>query len=229
MMTAFLSGEIYRRIVQRNLTIKMPAGVPPAVAKSFAALIPAFITLTVFLLINAAVTQIFHTNLHDVIYHTVQAPLVGLGSGIIPTLIAVFFIQILWFFGLHGQIIINSVMDPIWNTLQVENLVAYTAGKEIPHIISKPFMEIYTVGMGGTGMTLAIVIAILLFMKSKQMKQISKLGLAPGIFNVNEPVIFGLPIVMNPIIIIPWVIAPMVVTLVTYLAMSAGIVPLLPA
>lgn len=86
-------------------------------------------------------------------------------------------------------------------------------------------MEIYTVGMGGTGMTLAIVIAILLFMKSKQMKQISKLGLAPGIFNVNEPVIFGLPIVMNPIIIIPWVIAPMVVTLVTYLAMSAGIVP----
>ncbi len=90
-------------------------------------------------------------------------------------------------------------------------------------------MEIYTVGMGGTGMTLAIVIAILLFMKSKQMKQISKLGLAPGIFNVNEPVIFGLPIVMNPIIIIPWVIAPMVVTLVTYLAMSAGIVPLLPA
>ena len=77
-------------------------------------------------------------------------------------------------------------------------------------------MEIYTVGMGGTGMTLAIVITILLFMKSKQMKQISKLGLAPGIFNVNEPVIFGLPIVMNPIIIIPWVIAPMVVTLVTY-------------
>ena len=57
-------------------------------------------------------------------------------------------------FGLHGQIIINSVMDPIWNTLQVENLAAYTAGKEIPHIISKPFMEIYTVGMGGTGMTL---------------------------------------------------------------------------
>lgn len=181
MITAFLSGEIYRRIVQKNLTIKMP--------------------------------------------HAIQAPLVGLGSGIIPTLIAVFFIQILWFFGLHGQIIINSVMDPIWNTLQVENLSAYTAGKEIPHIISKPFMEIYTVGMGGTGMTLAIVFTILIFMKSRQMKQVSKLGLAPGIFNVNEPIIFGLPIVMNPIIIVPWVLAPMVVTLVTYLAMSAGLVP----
>ncbi|TCN21443.1 PTS cellobiose transporter subunit IIC [Mesobacillus foraminis] len=225
MLTAFTSAEIYRKIVQKNFTIKMPAGVPPAVAKSFAALIPAFITLTVFLLINVLVTLAFNTNMHDVIYNAVQAPLVGLGSGIIPTLIAVFFIQILWFFGLHGQIIINSVMDPIWNTLQIENLEAYTAGKEIPHIISKPFMEIYTVGMGGTGMTLAVIIAILLFMKSKQMKQVGKLGLAPGLFNVNEPIIFGLPIVMNPIIIVPWILAPMIVTLVTYLAMSSGLVP----
>ncbi|MFS0637625.1 PTS cellobiose transporter subunit IIC [Mesobacillus foraminis] len=225
MLTAFTSAEIYRKIVQKNFTIKMPAGVPPAVAKSFAALIPAFITLTVFLLINVLVTLAFNTNMHDVIYNAVQAPLVGLGSGIIPTLIAVFFIQILWFFGLHGQIIINSVMDPIWNTLQIENLEAYTAGKEIPHIISKPFMEIYTVGMGGTGMTLAVIIAVLLFMKSKQMKQVGKLGLAPGLFNVNEPIIFGLPIVMNPIIIVPWILAPMIVTLVTYLAMSSGLVP----
>ncbi len=74
-------------------------------------------------------------------------------------------------------------------------------------------------------MTLAIVFTILIFMKSRQMKQVSKLGLAPGIFNVNEPIIFGLSIVMNPIIIVPWVLAPMVVTLVTYLAMSAGLVP----
>jgi len=225
MITAFIAGEIYRTIVQKNITIKMPPGVPPAVAKSFAALIPAVLTLTFFLLVNVIVTAAFDTNLHDVIYKAIQAPLVGLGSGIIPTLIAVFFIQILWFFGLHGQIIINSVMDPIWNTLQVENLTAYTSGQEIPHIISKPFMEIYTVGMGGTGMTLAVVFAILLFMKSKQMKQVAKLGLGPGIFNVNEPIIFGLPIVMNPLIIVPWIISPMIVTLVTYFAMSTGIVP----
>lgn len=225
MMTAFLATEIYRRIVQKNITIKMPPGVPPAVAKSFAALIPAFITLTIFLGINIFVTQLFNTNMHDVIYKAVQAPLVGLGSGIVPTLIAVFFIQILWFFGLHGQVIINSVMDPIWNTLMIENLEAYTAGNPVPNIISKPFIEIYTVGMGGTGMTLAVVLAILLFMKSKQMKQVGKLGLGPGIFNVNEPIIFGLPIVMNPIIIVPWILAPMIVTLVSYFAMSSGLVP----
>jgi PTS system cellobiose-specific IIC component len=225
MMTAFLSAEIYRRIVQRNITIKMPPGVPPAVAKSFAALIPAVLTLTVFLAINVFVSQLFHTNMHDVIYQAVQAPLVGLGSGIIPTLIAIFFIQILWFFGLHGQVIINSVMDPIWNTLMIENLEAYTNGEPVPNIISKPFIEIFTVGMGGTGMTLAVVFAILLFMKSQQLKQVRKLGIGPGLFNVNEPIIFGLPIVMNPLIIVPWILSPMIVTLVTYFSMASGLVP----
>jgi len=225
MIVAFSAGEIYRLVVQKDITIKMPAGVPPAVSRSFSALIPALITLSIFLIINIIVTQGFKTNMHDVIYHAIQAPLVGLGSGIVPTLIAIFVTQILWFFGLHGQIIINSVMDPIWNTLSLENLNAYMDTGKVPHVISKQFIDIYTVGMGGTGMTLAVVVAMLFFMKSKQLKQVGKLAIGPGLFNVNEPVIFGLPIVMNPLILFPWFIAPMVVTLVTYLAMSTGIVP----
>ncbi|KMY21996.1 PTS cellobiose transporter subunit IIC [Bacillus sp. FSL K6-4563] len=225
MITGFLSAEIYRYFVQKKFVINMPQGVPPAVAKSFAALIPATLTLTTFLLINIIITQGFKTNMHDLIYHAIQAPLVGLGSGIIPTLIAVFFIQILWFFGLHGQIIINSVMDPIWNTLSIQNLESYTKTGEVPNIISKQFIEIYTVGMGGTGMTLAVVFTILIFLKSKQLKQVAKLGLGPGLFNVNEPIIFGLPIVMNPLILIPWILAPMVITCISYFAMASGIVP----
>ncbi|MGM9985932.1 MAG: PTS cellobiose transporter subunit IIC [Bacillaceae bacterium] len=224
-ITAFLATEIYRKVVQKDITIKMPAGVPPAVSKSFAALIPAFITLTTFLAIHAIVTLVFKTNLHDVIYDVIQKPLTGFGSGIIPTLVIVFLTQILWFFGLHGQIIVNSVMDPIWNTLAIENVDAYTKTGEVPNIISKPFMDVFTVGMGGTGMTLAVIVAILLFMKSKQMKQVAKLGAGPGIFNVNEPIIFGLPVVMNPLIIIPWVISPMVVVTFTYIVMRIGLVP----
>ncbi|MCY7467321.1 PTS cellobiose transporter subunit IIC [Bacillus safensis] len=225
MITGFLSAEIFRYFVQKKFVINMPQGVPPAVSKSFAALIPATLTLTTFLFINIIITQGFKTNMHDLIYHAIQAPLVGLGSGIIPTLIAVFFIQILWFFGLHGQIIINSVMDPIWNTLSIQNLESYTKTGEVPNIISKQFIEIYTVGMGGTGMTLAVVFTILIFLKSKQLKQVAKLGLGPGLFNVNEPIIFGLPIVMNPLILIPWILAPMVITCITYFAMASGIVP----
>ena len=225
MIAAFAAGEIYRKVVQKDIAIKMPAGVPPAVAKSFAALIPAFITLTAFLAVHAIIALVFNTNLHDVIYQMLQKPLTGLGSGIIPTLILVFITQILWFFGLHGQIIVNSVMDPIWHTLALENLDAYTATGEVPNIISKPFMDVFTVGMGGTGMTLAVIAAILIFVKSKQMKQVAKLGAGPGIFNVNEPIIFGLPVVMNPMIIVPWILAPMVVTAFSYFVMSVGIVP----
>lgn len=225
MITGFLSGEIYRFVVQKNWTIKMPDGVPPAVAKSFSALVPALLTLTVFLLLNIGVTSLFNTNLHDVIFNVVQQPLVKLGNGLVPTLIAIFFVQLFWFFGLHGQVIVNSVMDPIWNTLSLENLNAYTATGEVPNIISKQFVEIYTVGLGGSGSTLAVIVAILLFLKSKQLKQIGKLSLGPGIFNVNEPVIFGLPIVMNPLIMIPWIVAPLITVTVTYFAMSTGLVP----
>lgn len=225
MIAAFLAAEIYCRITKRGWQIKMPDGVPPAVSKSFAALIPAVLTLTIFLLINAFVTGILNANLHDVVYEIIQKPLVGLGSSLPATLLALFFVQFLWFFGLHGQIIVNSVMDPIWNTLMLDNLEAYKAGETLPHIITKPFMETFTVGLGGSGMTLAVVLIMAFVMKKKQYKDIGCLSLAPGIFNVNEPAIFGLPIVLNATILIPWVIAPIIVTTMNYLVMAAGIVP----
>lgn len=225
MLAAFIATEIYVRFVKKGLVIKMPEGVPPAVARSFAAMIPAILTLTIFALLNAFVIGVFNTNLHDVVYEVIQKPLVGLGSGLPATLIALFFVQFLWFFGLHGQILVNSVMDPIWNTLMLDNLEAYKAGQPLPHIITKPFMEIFTVGMGGSGMTLMVVILMAFFMKSRQLKDVGRLALGPGIFNVNEPVIFGMPMVLNAAIFIPWIITPLIVTTFNYLVMAADIVP----
>ncbi|MFS1663648.1 PTS cellobiose transporter subunit IIC [Streptococcus sp. zg-JUN1979] len=225
MITAFVAAEIYSRISNKGWQIKMPDSVPPAVSKSFAALIPGTLTLTFFLLLHAALTGLFKVNLHDLIYQVIQAPLVGLGSSIGATLIAVFLIQVLWFFGLHGQILVNSVMDPIWNTLNLENLEAYKAGEQVPHIISKAFMETFTVGLGGSGMTLAVVLIMAFILKKKMYRDVGRLALGAGIFNVNEPVIFGLPIVMNATILIPWVLAPIVVTSLNYLVMAIGLVP----
>ncbi|MDT2479215.1 PTS cellobiose transporter subunit IIC [Enterococcus avium] len=225
MIAAFVAAEIYCRVTKRGWQIRMPDGVPPAVTKSFAAMIPAILTLTVFLVINAVMVGAFNANLHDVIYDVIQKPLTGLGSSLPATLVSIFFIQFLWFFGLHGQIIVNSVMDPIWNTLMLDNLEAYKAGDTLPHIVTKPFMETFTVGLGGSGMTLAVVIILAFLMKKKQYTDIGRLALGPGIFNVNEPVIFGLPIVLNATILIPWVLAPIVVTTLNYLVMAAGIVP----
>jgi PTS system cellobiose-specific IIC component len=225
MIAAFLAGEIYCRVTKRGWQIKMPDGVPPAVTKSFAALIPAIVTLTIFLILNAIMTGVFHANLHDVIYELIQKPLTGLGSSLPATLLALFLVQFLWFFGLHGQIIVNSVMDPIWNTLMLDNLEAYQNGEALPHIVTKPFMETFTVGLGGSGMTLAVVILMAFVLKKKQYRDVGRLALAPGIFNVNEPAIFGMPIVLNATILIPWVVAPLIVTTFNYLVMAAGLVP----
>ena len=148
-------------------------------------------------------------------------------NNVIDELIAVFLVQILWFFGLHGQVIVNSVMDPIWLSTAQDNYAAFTDGaSELPHIVTKPFMETYTVGMGGSGSTLIVVVLMAFFMKSRQMKDVGRLALGPGIFNVNEPAIFGLPIVLNAAIFIPWVLAPMVTTAFNYIMISTGIFPM---
>ncbi|WP_027108121.1 PTS cellobiose transporter subunit IIC [Lacticigenium naphthae] len=226
MIASFIAAEIYVRLTKSGLTIKMPEQVPSAVARSFSAVIPAIITLGSFTLLNAFVNAVMNTNLHDLIFTTVQQPLTALGSGLPATLVAIFFVQILWFFGLHGQVIVNSVMDPIWNTLMLDNLEAFEAGETLPHIVTKPFIEIYTVGMGGSGMTLIVVIMMAFVMKSRQLKDVGRLALAPGLFNVNEPVTFGMPIVLNATILIPWVLAPIAVTSFNYAMMSAGIFPI---
>ncbi|NLQ38759.1 PTS cellobiose transporter subunit IIC [Streptococcus mutans] len=225
MITAFVAAELYSRFSNKGWQIKMPDTVPPAVAKSFAALIPGTLTLSIFLALNAVLSGVFKVNLHDIIYKIIQQPLVGLGSSIGATLVALFFIQLLWFFGLHGQILVNSVMDPIWNTLNLENLEAYKAGRAVPHIISKSFMETFTVGLGGSGMTLAVVLIMAFVLKKKMYKDVGRLALGAGIFNVNEPVIFGLPIVMNATILIPWILSPLIVTVINYLVMVIGLVP----
>ena len=223
---SFLAAYLYSVIVKKNWTIKMPPSVPPAVSKSFAALIPAVITLSIFLIVRIVFTFTPWGNVHDFVYEIIQSPLTNLGKGLIATLIAIFAIQLLWFFGLHGQIIVNSVMDPIWNTLSLENFTAFQAGSELPNVVTKQFIETFTVGLGGTGMTLIVILSILAFAKSKQLKEVGKLAAPAGIFNVNEPVIFGLPIVLNPMIVIPWILGPVLATLVAYLAMASGLVPL---
>lgn len=225
MFTAILASEIYRWVVHKNWVIKMPASAPPAVAKSFSALIPMILTLSFFLVLRVAFTFTSFGNVHDFIYTAIQKPLTLLGGGLIATLIAQLIIQMLWFIGLHGQIIINTVMGPIWSTLALENVQAIEQGLPAPNIITMPFIETFTVSLGGTGMTLGVIAAILVFAKSKSLKEVGKLAGPAGIFNVNEPVIFGLPIVMNPIFLIPWVVAPLVCITITYFSMKVGIVP----
>ncbi|MBU5266991.1 PTS cellobiose transporter subunit IIC [Virgibacillus proomii] len=223
--TAFFSAELYNFFVKKNWIIKMPAGVPNAVSKSFSALIPITLTLTLFLIVRILFSYTGFETVQNFIYTIIQQPLTKLGSGLPATILAVLLIQLFWFFGLHGQIIINSVFDPIWYTLNEQNLSAFQAGSELPNIVTKQFIDSFLVGMGGSGMTLAVIILIFIIGRSRQIKELGKLGAPAGLFNVNEPIIFGLPIIMNPLVIIPWLLAPVVVTVITYFAMATGLCP----
>lgn len=229
-IVAFISAQLYVWFNKKGFVIKMPEGVPPAVSKSFSALIPAIGTLSIFLGINAVVVGVFSANLHDIIYNVIQKPLTGLGTSLPGTIVAIFFVQFLWFFGLHGQVIVNSVFEPFWQANMLDNakLTAESAAAlaEKGHIVTKSFMDTFTVGLGGSGSTLIVVLMMAFMMKNKQYRDVGRLSLAPGIFNVNEPVIFGLPIVMNAAIFIPWLLAPLVSVLIAYLGFSSGIVPL---
>ena len=230
MIAAFLAAKLYVYFTQKGFVITMPDGVPPAVSKSFSALFPVLGTLLPFLIGNAIMVGVFDTNLHDVIYNIIQKPLTGLGTSLPGTIIAVFFVQFLWFFGLHGQVIVNSVFEPFWQTNGLDNAELLkkgnTALQEHGHIVTKSFMDTFTVSLGGSGSTLIVLILIMVVMTKKQYKEVARLAIAPGIFNVNEPVIFGLPMVMNATLFIPWILAPLVSVVIAYAGFASGLVPL---
>lgn len=216
---ALVSTEIYRSIIQKDITIKMPAGVPPSVAKSFVALIPAFVIILFFWLVRIGIQQTSFENIHNVVKDLLQQPLSSLSGTLIGTLVVIFFYNLLWTTGLHGATIVGGVMAPIWLAATAENAAATAAGKEVPNIFTNQFIEIF-INMGGSGATLALVVGMVLFAKSKQLKQLGRLGIAPGIFGINEPIIFGMPIVMNPVMIIPFILTPLAIVISTYVGME---------
>lgn len=222
-VTAFIATEIYCRISRRGFTIKMPDSVPPMIAESFVAIIPGAAPLFLFNLIRYLFTFTSWGNAVDFVYEMLQRPLMGLGGTLPAVLIAVFFTQLFWWFGIHGTIVINSIIDPIMSALAIENYEAYLAGaEELPHIINTTFMGVFV----NQGMQLGVSIVMAFFIaKSIRMKKTMKTVIAPSIFNVSEPMTFGLPVVMNPLTFIPWILAPLASTAISYFAISAGMVP----
>lgn len=224
MILALISTEIFRKIVQKNLVIRMPAGVPPAVSRSFMALVPAFAVLLVIWIIRLLMELTSFESLHNVVKDLLQTPLEALGGTLIGALVAVLLVQLLWSVGLHGAAIVGGVLGPIWLSLMDQNRVAFTAGKELPNVVTSQFFDLW-IYIGGSGATLSLVFMMLFMAKSAQLKGIGRLAIGPGIFNINEPVTFGMPIVLNPLLIIPFILAPVVITIITYLAMQFGIAP----
>ncbi|MDG3142082.1 PTS transporter subunit EIIC [Streptococcus suis] len=227
LVIGFMSTFVYAALTKRNITIKLPETVPPAVNKAFAAIIPG----TAAIYISAIVAYIAFTftglALGDLISTYIQKPLMGLSQGIGSVIFLTFLVQLFWFFGLHGHNVLAPVMDGIYGVALNENTAVYEATKnvsELPWDWTRGSFDAYA-QMGGSGVTLALLIAIFIFSKREEHKTIAKLSAPMGVFNINEPIIFGMPIVLNPIFVIPWLIVPPICAAIGYVATATGLIP----
>lgn len=223
MITAILAVEISRWVEQRGWTIKMPDSVPSNVARSFTALIPAFFVIVIFDLIRIGFSFTAYDTAQAFIFQILQTPLTVLGSSLPATIVVLLFEGLLWSFGIHGSNIVGAVMQPIWLSLTADNAAAFSAHEALPHIVNYQFYSNF-IKVGGAGGTLGLAILCVFVAKSAQFKTLGKLAIAPGIFNINEPLIFGIPIVLNPVMMIPFIITPVVLAIVAYFAMATGLV-----
>ena len=226
-ISSIISVEIYTWFIRKNIVIKMPENVPPAVAKSFVALIPTLALMTGTLIVRLILENTSLQNVHELLKVILTTPLKTLVGSWWGLAIIIAVIQLFWIAGLHGSTIILGMIGPVLGLLGDQNRLAYEAGAEIPNIIGGPFFDIF-ISLGGGGGTFALAFLLAFVSRSRQLKEIGKISVGAAFFNINEPIIFGLPIVMNPYLIIPFFITPLVTGLIGYFSVATGLLPKLP-
>lgn len=223
-LTGILTARIYCTVLDKNITIKLPAGVPGNVMNSFIGIIPALIIAVVFLLINVLFTFTPFENIFNCMYTLLQAPLQSLAGNIGSMIVLVVVCQILWFFGIHGSMTVLSVIFPLWISMYAENAAAVAAGGEVLNPINVTFFDFTTIG--GCGCTLGLSLLLCFMSKSKISKEYGKLFLPCGIFNINEPMVYSMPLMLNPLFLVPFILAPLLSVLIAYVCICVlGIVP----
>ena len=224
LFTALVSVELFHFTIKQNWTIKMPQGIPDMVAESFNVLIPSGFVVLVFFLIRVLFSLTTIGTAYNFIYQILQIPLKNVGNSLGSVFLYILLASILWCFGINGPAVVNSVWSPILFVLTQDNLKAFQNGQTLPHIYTEQFIEDFST-YGGGGSILSLLIVMLIIGKSKRIKELSKLTIVPSIFGIGEPLIYGLPIVLNPIITIPFVITPLVNVLISGMAFSTHLVP----
>lgn len=213
--------ELCRFLKERNIGIKLPEQVPEKIRQSFNLLIPALVVILTLYPLNLLLQSQFGMLLPEAIM-AVFKPLISAADSLPAILFATFLAHALWFAGIHGAAIVGGIMAPFFLVNLGLNQDALAAGQPLTHIFIEGFWSFFIV-LGGSGATFALV---LLYIRSKSahLRSIGKLGLVPACFNINEPVIFGSPIVMNPVLFIPFVVAPMVNATIAYSAAKMDLI-----
>jgi len=220
-VVAIYVTELTRFLKKKNIGFKMPEQVPDKIRQSFNLLIPAMLVILTIYPLNLFLQNQFDMLLPGIIMSLFQ-PLVSASDTLPAILLATFIAHVLWFAGIHGATIVGGIMAPFYLYNLGINQEALAAGQELPHIYMEAFWAFFIV-IGGSGATFALVL-MYLRSKSAHLKAIGRLSVVPAMFNINEPVIFGTPFVMNPTMFVPFVLAPMVNACIAYFAASMDII-----
>ncbi|ETY72970.1 PTS sugar transporter subunit IIC [Lactiplantibacillus fabifermentans] len=217
-----LATELFVKLSKvKKFKINIGDNVPPAVADGFSSMIPVILTLSIVALISTLLYVFFDTNLIALITNVIQEPLRKFNTSLLGVILIYSCGNFLFTLGIHQTVINGTLLDPVLLINMNKNMAAYQAHKAVPYIMTNTFRDTFGM-MGGTGSTICLLIAIFLFSKSKASRSIADLATAPGIFNINEPVIFGYPIVFNIPMIIPFVLLPDLGILIAYFFTSIG-------
>ncbi|WP_270223122.1 PTS sugar transporter subunit IIC [Lacticaseibacillus paracasei] len=229
LIVGMLAVALFAAFSRSKFTIKMPGSVPQNVFDSFFALIPMAEVLLLFGLARIGLQAMGYASLIQLIATVVIKPLLTVGTGLPAIIVVILLEQILWFLGLHGFNIVWGIVSAFWLPLFLQNVAKFAETKSFADISIAPntMTNVYAM-IGGSGATFGLIIAMLIFAKKgEKEREIAKLALVPGCFGINEPVIFGLPIVLNPIMFIPWIVVPLFNAIVAYVVTSIGwVVPL---
>ena len=232
-MIGLIVGWVYSWFMKHDIRIKMPAGVPEGVANSFTALIPAFVIITGATLVYSFFKFVLDTTLIEAVYSVIQIPLQGMTDSLGGVILMTFLIPFLWWFGVHGSTIVGGIMGSLLQANGLANQAILDSGMALTienggRIVTQQFIDQF-ITVTGSGLTIGLVMYMIFFAKSKQCKELGKLGGVPGIFNINEPILFGTPIVMNPFLALPFIGMPVLSGIITYFALATGLVPLFSA
>ncbi|POD94853.1 PTS sugar transporter subunit IIC [Pectobacterium odoriferum] len=219
LLTSIYATQVYAALKQNNITIHLPKEVPTGVARSFEILIPVLVIVATLHPLNLFIKAQTGMIIPEAIMHLL-APLVSASDSLPAILLSVLLCQLFWFSGIHGSLIVTGIMNPFWMTNLAMNQAALAAGEVLPHIYLQGFWDHYLL-IGGVGSTLPLAF-LLLRSKVTHLRTIGRMGVVPRFFNINEPIMFGAPIIMNPMLFLPFVFVPIVNAVLAYTATKMG-------
>jgi len=222
MIVGVISIEIFSFFMKiEKLKIKMPDSVPPMIATSFNTLIPLTLTLVLVAIGGQLFQSMTGLYLNEFIYSIIQQPLESIFQTPIGLVAIIFIMQLFWFLGIHGGAATNPIKNPMMAAAIAANIATAQAGQLPDQYVTLGFWRCF-VALGGGGMVISLIIAIFIVGKRKENRSIAKLGLLPSICGISEPMVFGLPLVLNVTLAIPFILASCISAVIALFSFEIG-------